>query len=104
MIRLITLSFFAVTAMTFTACQSRNPIELGGVPEWMFEGAKLGDEPAPMPPDPAMIDFDDESGPVEFFMVTDIRNYPLAPKKRVTKKKEIEYERGRDYRIKRLFY
>ncbi|MEM9284211.1 MAG: hypothetical protein AAGA96_20530 [Verrucomicrobiota bacterium] len=102
--RIFTLSFLALAACFFTACQTNNAIQVGGVPEWMMGGATLDDEPAPMPPDPAMIDFRNESGPIEFFMMTDVRNYPLAPKKRVTKTKEIEYERGRDYRIKRLFY
>lgn len=103
MIRLLSLSFLAIIGLTFTAC-TNNGIEMGGVPEWMLDGAKIGPEPAPMAPDPALLDFKDESGPVEFFMITDVRNYPLAPPKKVEKTKEIDYERGRDRRIKRLFY
>jgi len=104
MIRSLSLSLLAIIGLTFSACTS-NEIEMGGVPKWMMNGAKLGDEPAPMAPDPELVSFRNESGPVELFMMTDIRNYPLAPEKKISKKKEIiDYERGRDYRIKRLFY
>ncbi len=104
MIRSVFSCLIAITALTFAGCTS-NEIEMGGVPSWLTSGAKLGDEPEPKRFDAAMLDFREESGPVEFFMVTDRRNYPLAPPKKA--KKEVAsdpLERGRDYRIKRLFH
>ncbi len=103
MIRLLTFSSIAALALVLTSCSSQNKVQVGGVPKWMMEGARIGSEPAAMAPDPEMLDYKDESGPVEFFMITDIRNYPLSPPKKVSQVEEIEYERGRDSRIKRLF-
>jgi hypothetical protein len=54
-------------------------------------------------PDPSLLDFKSESGPVKFSMLTDVRDYTPAPKKERKKVKEVEYERGRDYRVKQLF-
>ena len=103
MIRSFFSCLLALTALSFTGCTS-NKIEMGGIPSWLSSGAKLGDEPAPKRFDAAMLDFRNESGPIEFFMVTDRRNYPLAPPKKAKKTVESDpLERGRDYRIKRLF-
>ncbi|MEC8826126.1 MAG: hypothetical protein VXX36_10120 [Verrucomicrobiota bacterium] len=103
MIRLLFLSSLAVTGLSLTACANK-AIQMGGLPEWMLDGAKIGYEPAPIAPDPALLDFKSESGQIEFSMITDARDYPLAPPKKVEKTKEVDYERGRDRRIKRLFY
>lgn len=100
--RLFLLSFLATIALSTSAC-TNNSIEMGGVPEWMINGSKIDSEPAVLAPDPGLLDFENESGPVEFFMITDARNYPLTPLKKGEKAEEVEYERGRDYRVKSLF-
>ncbi len=93
-----------VFALALSSCATEESISMGGVPEWVAEGAKLQKEPAPVPPDPAIIRHEDESGPVEFFIVTDNQKYPEPGN--VTKKKEVsihdQIESGRDSRIKRL--
>mgnify|MGYP005694360471 FL=1 len=86
MIRLLFLSSLAVTGLSLTACANK-AIQMGGLPEWMLDGAKIGYEPAPIAPDPALLDFKSESGQVEFSVITDARDYPLAPPKKVEKTK-----------------
>jgi hypothetical protein len=100
--RLLILSFLAALALSTNAC-TNNSIEMGGVPKWMMNGSKINSEPAALAPDPGLLDFENESGPVEFFMITDAHDYPLAPLKKGEKADEIDYERGRDYRVKSLF-
>jgi len=92
----------------FSACQTQNAnVEVVGVPQWIANGAKLSGEPEPVRPDPAIMHHDSESGPIELRIITDRRNYPDPPKKRRTKKTSSgsdPLERGREYRIRRLFY
>ena len=85
--RLLFLSSLAITGLSLTACANK-AIEIGGLPEWMLDGAKIGYGPAPIAPDPALLDFKSESGQVEFSVITDARDYPLAPPKKVEKTKE----------------
>ncbi len=78
---------------------------MGGVPAWIASGAKFDDEPAPYKPDPAIIHFDSESGPLEFEIVTDQREYKTpktTTKKSSTSSTRDPIERGRDSRLKRL--
>lgn len=77
---------------------------MGGVPAWIADGAKLGAEPEPYKPDPAIIHHEDESGPVSFELITDNRDYSDPPvKKKTSIRTSDPIERGRDRRIKRLF-
>ena len=100
--RLLPLSFLAVLTLSTNAC-TNNSIEMSGVPGWMINGSKIDFEPIALAPDPSLLDFKSESGPVKFSMLTDVRDYTPAPKKERKKAKEVEYERGRDYRVKQLF-
>lgn len=100
--RLIPLSFLAALTLSTNAC-TNNSLEIGGVPGWMINGAKIDFEPITLAPDPSLLDFKSESGPVKFSMLTDVRHYTPAPKKEREKAKKVEYERGRDYRVKQLF-
>lgn len=100
--RLIPLSFLAALTLSTNAC-TNNSVEIGGVPGWMINGAKIDFEPITLAPDPSLLDFKSESGPVKFSMLTDVRYYTPAPKKEREKAKKVEYERGRDYRVKQLF-
>src|SRR5690606_18219643 len=65
-------------ATILPACNSNSPTDrfsMGGVPAWIADGAKLGAEPEPYKPDPAIIHHEDESGPVSFELITDNRDY-----------------------------
>lgn len=94
---LLTLPVFVAS------CVSNDRVELAGVPEFIADGAEISPEPKPLRPDPAIMRFKEESGPVELHIITDNRKYPVPPKKKEKVEKEIEYERGRDARIRRLF-
>lgn len=101
----ITLSAFGFAAILLSSCASNEKFEVGGVPAWVAGGAKLDTEPEPYRPDPAIAVHEDESGPVNFTLITDKHKYPDAPSK--AKKKSASstrdpLERGRDYRIRRL--
>ncbi len=94
-------------AAILPACNSNSSTDkfsMGGVPAWIAGGAKLGEEPEPYKPDPAIIHHDDESGPVSFELITDKREYSDPPvKKKTSIRTSDPIERGRDRRIKRLF-
>lgn len=103
---ILLLSGFGLLALTQISCTPGDRFTVGGVPGWVADGAKIDSEPAPLRPDPAIIVHDDESGPLNFELITDRRAYPekAAPKKRTTAKPAADpIERGRDRRIKRLF-
>jgi len=80
-------------------------VEMAGVPAWLAGGAKLSDEPPPRKPDNAIPDFEDESGPVEFLIVPEKDEYPKLAAKKEEEKSSLSdpLERGREYRIRRLF-
>ena len=88
-----------------TSCTTNANVEVGGVPKFFADGAKLSSEPEPLRPDPVIQHHDEESGPVELKIITDKKKYPNspAPKKKKKVEKEWDYERGRDSRIRRLF-
>ncbi len=98
--RLLLFSAFATSAFALTSCQ--NELDMGGVPGWLADGAKIRDEPEPYRPDPAIIEYDSQSGPIEFGMITDKRQYKAAAKKKAAKPAADPLERGRDHRINRL--
>jgi len=77
---------------------------MGGVPAWIVGGAKLEGEPDPYRPDPAIANYDDESGPVNFTLTPEKKNYSSSSttRKKATKSTRDPLERGRDYRIRRL--
>lgn len=94
---LLTLPFL------LAACTPADRFSVGGVPGWIADGAKLESEPAPLRPDPAIIAHEDESGPVNFELITDRRVYPSPPVKKTKKVSTTDpLERGRDARIRRL--
>lgn len=105
--RILLTGLIALAPALFSSCTTNGNVTVGGVPAWLAAGAKLYDEPAPLKPDPAMIYFESESGPIQFGIVTD----PVENKttKATTKKKSSTstsrdpIERGRESRIKRLF-
>lgn len=101
--RLLFAGVLGFAAIAFTACNNEK-FSVGGVPGWIESGAKIEDEPDPLQPDPRLdLDDDSEGGPVQFKFITDKRNYPDPPEKKVSKKLEPDpLERGRTYRIKRL--
>ena len=91
-----------------SSCASNDKVELGGAPAWIAAGAKIDGEPDPVAPDNAVLDFEDEGGPVEFKIFTDKQRYQkssmsnrhLSPSARHGR--EL-IEPGRDRRINRLF-
>lgn len=84
-------------------CTTGDKFSMGGVPGWVADGAKLESEPEPLRPDPALIAHEDESGPVQFELITDRRTYKSPPvKKTKTVSTADPLERGRDARIRRL--
>ncbi|MDF1826222.1 MAG: hypothetical protein P1U68_16365 [Verrucomicrobiales bacterium] len=96
--------FVIASGLLFTGCVSNESVELGGAPAWIAGGAKLDDEPEPFKPDPALLSFKEESAPVELRIVTDKKKYETPTVKKTTSKPSSDpLERGRDYRIKRLF-
>lgn len=94
-----------IAALVAGCASQQANVEVVGVPEWIASGAKLSDEPEPLRPDPAIIHHESESGPVELRIFTDRETYPDPPKKRKTRSRPEPdpIERGREYRIKRLF-
>ncbi len=99
------LFFCPILVLPFltVSCNTNSNVEINGIPEFIAGGAQLSAEPEPMVPDPAIQHYDEESGPVELRIITDQRRYPEPPEKKKKVEKEIEYERGRDSRIRRLF-
>jgi len=100
MFRISILSAVIAAAAFLTSCS--NKMEMAGVPGWIASGAKIGDEPEPYRPDPAIIEHESEGGPIEFKMITDKRQYKAPPAKKKTKPEPDPLERGREWRIKRL--
>tara|TARA_R110000850_G_scaffold66894_9_gene148470 strand:+ start:3800 stop:4114 length:315 start_codon:yes stop_codon:yes gene_type:complete len=103
MIRLLSIPLLTLASFAFVGCAVDDEVRMGGVPGWVSKGARIGPEPAPLAPDPEMIYYREESGPVEFFLATDKRVQQEAFVKRNKKIEPIEYESGRDSRINRLF-
>ena len=103
--RLFILGITSLAAAVFSGCTSNDKLTMGGVPAWLAGGAKIDSEPEPMAPDPAIVPFEEESGPVEWKLITDKHNYPSPPVKKVTKVDAYStdpIERGRGYRLRRL--
>lgn len=101
--RLLPGAIAAACLFFLAGCQSDN-VSVGGVPGWIAEGAKIEEEPEPYKPDPAIIEHGEESGPIEFSIITDKRRYKPAPVKK-TRPAHLEndpLERGRAYRLLRL--
>lgn len=101
--RLFLYGLLPFLSVTFLGCTSNDSLQVGGVPKWIAEGAKLDSEPKPYRPDPAIIIHESESGPVEFGLTTDRRTYKAPPVKKAEKPAADPFERGRDRRIRRLF-
>lgn len=105
MTRFIVSGLSCLAAAAFTGCTSNDKLTMGGVPAWLASGAKIDSEPKPMAPDPAILPLEEESGPVEWKLITDKRRYPAAPTKKVEKTTAFStdpLERGRSYRLRRL--
>jgi len=100
-----TAILLALVAVPFllASCASNEKVQLGGVPEWLADGARLSSEPAPRRPDAAVPDYPSETGAVEMTIVTDKRQYPAPPVQRRSSGSVVDpLERGRDARIRRL--
>lgn len=90
--------------LLLAGCTQNASVEMDGIPAWIAGGAKLSAEPAPRKPDNAIPTYEDESGPVEFNIITDKRRYPAPPAVKEEKPSLADpLERGREYRIRRLF-
>ncbi len=100
--RLLRYGLLPLLTLSCLGCTSNTSLDVGGVPKWIAGGATLDHEPKPYRPDPAIIVHENESGPVEFGLITDRRFYPAPPAK-VKKPEPDLLERGRDRRIRRLF-
>jgi hypothetical protein len=103
--RLLLVAAFSFAALSFTACTTTsNKLVVDGVPGWVRDGAQLEYEPAPVAPDIRVVhqEEEDESGPLEFNMITDKREYPDPPEKKAVKPGPDPLEPGRDRRIDRL--
>jgi len=105
--RFILPGLAAILSSTFLGCTTPRKAEsdtfsMGGVPQWLADGAQLDSEPGPVRPDPAIIVYEDESDPINFELITDRRTYKQPPVKKKTSSAD-PLERGRDYRIRRLF-
>lgn len=91
------------------SCAPADRFHVGGVPQWIAEGARISSEPEPYRPDTAILYHGTESGPVEFKLITDRRAYP-EPKAAKKKEKGEERlkttgslgDRGREWRVRRL--
>lgn len=99
------ITLLATSTILFVGCASNERIQIDGIPEWIAGGGKLSSEPEPFKPDPAILPYEDDSGPVEVTFITDKKyRYPTPPEKKKEKVSTHDpLERGRDYRIKRLF-
>jgi len=87
----------------FSSCASNEKVIVGGVPEWIADGAKLSSEPPPRKPDAAVPHYPAESGAVEFTVITDKRQYPAPPTPRAERQTLSDpLERNREARIRRL--
>lgn len=91
-----------------SSCVTSENVELGGAPGWIAGGAKIEDEPDPIAPDPAILEFQEEGGPVELKIITDRFRYtqPTRTSRSISSSARVNtdvLEPGRDYRIKRLF-
>jgi len=94
----------AIATFALAGCTNEK-VTMGGVPAWIAAGAQIEEEPEPYRPDPAVIHFETETAPLEWKMITDKREY-AAPKPKPAQKPKLEpdpLERGREYRIRRLF-
>lgn len=106
--RLLLTGLLSFSPLLFSSCTTDGNVSVGGVPAWLASGAKFDDEPAPYKPDPAIIHFDSESGPLQFEIVTDRDETRTAkPSTKTTKKssttqKKTTQENGRDSRLKRF--
>lgn len=93
-----------LTSLFAIGCASNDRLEVGGVPEWIGSGAKISDEPEPRKPDNWVFPPDKKQGPVMWTYTTDGFNYPDPPKKKTSRSSSSDpIERGRNYRINRLF-
>jgi len=103
--KFLLLAIVCLATLFLTSCVSGDNIELGGAPGWIAGGAKIADEPEPLAPDPAMLEFEEEGGPVELKIVTDKRKYrqPSERTRSVSSRPADAIEPGRDNRINRLF-
>ncbi len=102
--RLLSSGLLLLVAAALSSCAPSNRVSVGGVPKWLASGAQISAEPKPYRPDSAIIYHGNESGPIEFEVVTDRRTYPEP---RVKKEKPIVTsgslgDRGRDARIRRV--
>lgn len=103
--RIFLFGILSLTVTVFTGCTSNGKLTAGGVPAWLAGGATIDAEPDPVRPDAAIIPYEEESGPVEWKLITDKREYPAAPEKKMTKPNAYSsdpLERGRGYRLRRL--
>lgn len=100
---LTTFLFSGVLLLLLSGCTKDDEFSMGGVPGWLSEGAKLSNEPEPYHPDPAIANYDAESGPLNFTLTPEKQNYTSssAKKKSATSTRD-PLERGRNNRIKRL--
>lgn len=95
-------------SLLLSSCASKN-VELGGAPAWIAGGMQIDHEPDPIAPDPAILEFEEEGGPVELKIITDKRKYFQSSQRTrsITPPSDRHtsdlLEPGRDYRIKRLF-
>ncbi len=106
--RLLLTGLLSLSPLLFSSCTTDGSVTVGGVPAWLASGAKFDDEPAPYKPDPAIIHFDSESGPLHFEIVTDREETKTAKTSTKTSKKSsttsarTTQERGRNSRLKRF--
>jgi len=102
--RHLAIGLFPLVVLALAGCTSNENLEAGGVPAWLANGAKLAAEPEPRQPDAAIMDFEDESGQVQFRYITDKRDYPepSQKRKRSSRSERDPIEPGREYRIRRL--
>jgi|TARA_B110000305_G_C19291397_1_gene564372 hypothetical protein len=100
---IITFSIVSALALMLSSCTKDDVFRMGGVPSWIANGAKIEGEPEPFRPDPAIAHYDDDSGPVNFTLTPEKKNYATyTPKKKSNTSTRDPFERGRAYRIKRL--
>lgn len=103
------LTASGLLALTQISCTPTERFTVGGVPGWLASGAIIEDEPEPYRPDNAIIVHEDESGPVNFELITDRKLHRTSAAKKKAAKPTAKpaadpIERGRDRRIRRLFH
>lgn len=98
------LTLLGLSALV-VGCKTNERVELDGIPKFIAGGGQFSEEPKPLRPDPALLFFDDESGPVEMTVHTDRHRYPKPAERRQRQsaEPEIVYESGQQARINRLF-